>query len=287
MSDKTKVKDKMNKKVKKEPPLRRLIVKFGTDNLCGLSGNLDQSIFDDFARQVAELQRRGIEVIIVSSGAIKAGRERIKEMLNLGTEIARLDKKEVAGIGARHLLNKWGGAFENYGKEVGQVWITYGNWANEGERKSIQSSIFDYIKAGVIPILNENDVVSDREIKLMDKKISENDRLTEMIAEKAGADAVLFLTDEGGIYEEDPKINPRARLYEEVSSRVKPENIGISEDISEGGSGGMRAKLKEGSRCAKKGMVVAIAGGERDVILKFARGELVGTKIGTVTKIKG
>ncbi|TSC53412.1 MAG: glutamate 5-kinase [Parcubacteria group bacterium LiPW_39] len=264
--------------------IRRLVVKFGTANLCS-NGQLNQDIFNDFAKQIAELQNQGIEVVVVSSGAIKAGRESMENLVGANT-IHHLDKKDLAGIGARHLLNRWGNAFENYGEEVGQVWVTFGNWANEGEKNSIQSSIFDYLKSGVVPVLNENDVVSDREIKLMDKRISENDRLAKMVASLVGADAVLFLTEEGGIYEEDPKINSQARLYEEVSTQAKPELIGISSGTSGSGTGGMMAKWKEASRCAKKGMLVAIAGNEENVILKFAQGKTVGTRIGTMTKLK-
>lgn len=263
--------------------VRRLVVKFGTANLLNQFGQFGQAIFDDFARQIVELQNQGTEVIIVSSGAIKAGRE---SMESLEASTMHLDKKDLAGIGARHLMNSWGKSFENYGKEVGQVWVTFGNWANEGERNSIQSSIFDYLQGGVVPVLNENDVISDREIKLMDKMISENDRLAKMIASLVGADAVLFLTEAGGIYEEDPRKNPQARLYEEIDAWEKSELIGISRGTSRTGAGGMTAKWKEASRCAKKGMLVAIAGNEKDVILRFVRGESVGTKIGTVTKFK-
>lgn len=276
----------MNKKNKKNFFLRRLVVKFGTKNLCGLSGNLNQSIFNDFARQIMELQKQGLEIIIVSSGAIKAGRERIKEILNSAIKTDCFDKKELAGIGSRHLMNKWGKAFGKLRKEVAQVWVTFGNWSHQGERRSIQSSIFDYLRNGVIPIINENDVVSDREIRLMDKKISENDRLASMIATKIKADAILFLTDEGGIYEKDPKINPQARLYEEITIKTKLKDIHLSKNISEGGTGGMKLKLKEALHCAKKGMLVAIAGNEKDVILKFARGEPVGTRIRKGTQFK-
>lgn len=279
--------EQMEERVKRSLSIRRLIVKFGTANLCNSSGQLDQGIFNDFAGQIDELQNKGIEVVIVSSGAIKAGQERIKELGELGIDVVHLGKKEIAGLGARHLLNKWGEAFEFYRKEVGQVWVTYGNWANEGERESIRTSIFNYLKAKVPPVVNESDVVSDREIRLMDKKISENDRLAKMIALLINADAILFLTDEGGIYEEDPKRNPQARLYEEVSMRAKPETIGISDSTSKGGTGGMIAKWREASRCAKRGMQVAIAGNEKGVILNFAKGESVGTRIGTITKLKG
>lgn len=261
---------------KKELSTRRLIVKFGTTNLCNQSGQLDQNVFNDFAGQVVELLGRGIEVVIVSSGSIKAGRERVK---SLRLRNKHLNKKELAGIGARHLMNRWGDAFEVYKKEVSQVWVTYGNWSKKGEKESIKSSILNSLKAKVIPVINELDVVSDWEIKLMDKGISENDRLARMIAFLVEADAVLFLTDEGGIYDEDPQINPRANLYKEISTRVNPELVGFSDNTSKDGTSGMKAKFKEAAQCAKKGIRVAIAGREKGVILKFARDEDVGTKI--------
>ena len=266
----------MNREVKKGPLLRRLIVKFGTTNLCNENGQLDQGIFDDFAQQVVKLQSKGIEVVIVSSGGIKAGRERAK---SLGLKNSHLDKKELAGIGARHLLNRWGNAFEIYEKEVSQVWVTYANWSNKGEKESIKSSILNFLNAKVVTIVNELDVVSDLEIKSMEEGISENDRLAKMIAFLVDADAVLFLTDEGGIYEQDPQINPRAKLHKEISAWTKPELIGFSSNTSKYGTSGMRAKFEEAAQCAKKGMRVTIAGREKNVILKFARGEHIGTKI--------
>jgi glutamate 5-kinase len=274
----------MNKKPEEGMSVHRLIVKVGTANLCDQSGKLAQSIFNDFARQITELIERGASVVVVSSGAIKSGRERMED---LGLDTACLHKKDLAGIGARHLLNKWGKAFENCKKEVGQVWVTFANWSNNGEKKSIQSSIYAYLKSGaVIPIVNELDVVSDREIKLMEKGFSENDRLAKMIAFLIGADAILFLTNEGGVYNENPVGNQRAKLYEEIDVREKPESIGISGGSSAVGTGGMMAKWVEAAQCANKGMLVAIAGNEEDVILRFVRGDKVGTKIGKKTKLR-
>ena len=274
----------MNRKPNEGISVHRLIVKVGTANLCDQSGQLVQSIFDDFARQITELVKRGVSVVIVSSGAIKSGRERMED---LGLDTACLHKKDLAGIGARHLMDRWGKAFENYKKEVGQVWVTFANWTNNGEKKSIQSSIYAYLKSeAVIPIVNELDVVSDREIKLMEKGFSENDRLAKMVAFLIGADAILFLTNEGGVYNEDPSGNRAAKLYEEIDAREKPELIGISGGSSAVGTGGMMAKWVEAAQCANKGMLVAIAGNEKDVILRFVRGEPVGTKIGRNTKLR-
>ena len=266
-------------------PIRRLVVKFGTTNLCDKSsGLLSDDIIRGFVRQIVEARDSGIEVLVVSSGAIKAGREALKNVA--GIKKRHFGKKELAGIGSRHLLDMWGRAFSYFYSEVAQVWVTYGNWESVGERKSIKSSILNCAKKKIIPVINENDVVSSEEIELMDSRISENDRLARMVAFLTNADAVLFLTEEGGIYNGDPKINSDAKMYEEISVFARPEEIGISNGVSEGGTGGMAAKLKEASLCAKKGMRVAIAGNEREVIIRFVKGESVGTKIGAENRLK-
>ena len=269
-------------KVKKSIPIeskerilpRRLVVKCGTENLCTQDDKkLNQKIFDDYARQVVELQKQGVDVVIISSGAIKAGRE---ELEDLGLETKGFDKQVLASVGQALLMKRWEEAFRKFGKTPGQLLVTFTNWSNERERGEVIQCIFDLWKIGQIPIVNENDPVSDKEIKLMEKRISENDQLAKMTALKIGADAILFLTDEGGIYTADPKIDPKAQLYEEVSAR----------DIPTGLAGGMMTKLKEALRCTKRKLRVAIAGYEENVILKFAKGESVGTKIGRVTRLK-
>ncbi len=266
---------------------RRLVVKCGTENLCTKENGkrLDQKIFDDYARQIVELQRQGVEIVVISSGAIKAGREKLRD-LNLDTE--DIDKQVLAAVGQSFLMGKWNKAFEKFGKATGQLLLTFTNWSNEGERNNIIQNIFGLLKIGQIPVVNENDPVSDKEIKLMERRISENDQLAKMTALKIGADAILFLTDEGGIYTADPKVDPNAQLYEEINVKDKLEDLTGSneETFSENGLGGMMAKMKEASRCAKSKLRVGIAGYEENVILKFARGESVGTKIGKVTRLK-
>ena len=107
-----------------------------------------------------------------------------------------------------------------------------------------------------------------------------------MIAFLIRADAILFLTDSGGIYDGDPEKDSAARMYKEISAMARPKSIGVSQGTSGHGTGGMLAKCKEASACARKGMQVAIAGNEKDVILRFVSGEPVGTKIGIATKLK-
>ena len=258
-------------------PQRIMVVKCGTKNL------LDPLAFTDYANQIVEIWNgMDIGVVVVSSGAIYQGWNRMNE---LGENSPFLEQEELAGIGSRHLLNAWGDAFElEDKKEVGQVWVTDTNLNDEREGKSIKKRILNYLKAGVIPIINENDVVSNKEIEWMEQGISENDRLARKIAELIGADEILFLTDVGGVYEDNPNLNHQARMYKELTPADASSISTTQSDIL--GKGGMKAKLEEAVQCFNAGMRVAIAGNEKDAILKFARRESVGTAIGTTTKFK-
>jgi glutamate 5-kinase len=263
--------------------LKRLIVKFGTQNLMNGSGSLDQSIFDDYALQIYQLVNHGIEVVLVCSGAIQAGREAAH---SVHLEPKRLHKKELAALGSARIMSHWQEAFDKTPCSIvtAQIPVTYANWENEQERQSIKSSIIAFGACGIVPIVNENDVVSQREIVLMEQGISENDRLARMIAILIKANAALFLTEFNGIYRGDPRVRPSAPHYAEIRAVATPDELGITKGLSPRGNGGMAPKLVETSICAtKRGMRVAIAGNQEDVILKFARGEQVGTLIGQKT----
>lgn len=262
----------------KKTGIKKLIVKFGTENLCGKKGRLDQAVLASYARQIVQAEALGFRTVIVSSGGIKAGREHLAK---LGIDDAAFQKKELAGIGARHLLNRWGEAFSSFGKEVGQVWVTFANWQDAAERKSIKTSIERYLELGIVPIVNENDVISDTEIRLMEKGISENDRLARMVAELIDGDTVLFLTNVQGVFNYDPTRNVDAVCFLEIDANAWSKRAAAVEGTSGNGTGGMGKKIQEACRCAEKGMRTCIAGTRRNVIYDFLKGLPVGTLIGT------
>lgn len=257
----------------------RLVVKLGTESLSScMEGKkeLNQNLFDDFARQIMEARKLGVDVAIVSSGAIRAGEERIKV---LGLEPGPLERKHIAGIGARHLMSKWGKAFECYGWDVAQIWVTYASLSHNGEQKSIRESILRYLKHGaIIPVVNENDVLSDEEIRWMEQGISENDNLAQKIAFLITADAVLFITTEKGVYKDNPKNDPNAEIYTEIDCNQVPSFSGSSV-TSDGGAGGMGAKIKAALECARAGKRVSIVGCEENMITRFVKDLPIGTKI--------
>jgi len=267
----------------KSPKL--LVVKFGTKNLFNGLRPLDSDIFCDYAKQIHELMGLGTKVIIVSSGAIKAGRD---IAITNGIVVDRLHKKELAGFGMVELMRLWKEAFSKIpsGRLVAQILVTYANWESEGERGSIRSSILSLAASGIIPVINENDIISQREIRLMEKGISENDRLARMIALLIKADAVLFLTDVNGIFTGSPKQGSAVLRYAEVKAGATAKELGISAETSDS-NGGMIAKINEASQCfIEGGMRVAIAGNQENVIRRFAAGEPIGTLVGDETRLE-
>ena len=268
----------------------KLVLKFGTEALLGKSGKakrkLDQKIFDNVARQVAFLRReQRADVVIVSSGAIKAGKEMMARS-GINPNNTTLDKGQIAAVGMPYLLTRWRLAFWSSKMLTAPFWVTYSNWLFEPERRSICSGILCCSHQGIIPIVNENDVVSANEIELMEKGISENDQLALMVASLIDADAVLFLTDVGGVYETDPRIKSSARMYEEIDAGTAQALYDSFSGASSNGSGGIKAKLSSALRCFNDGRRVAIAGLDDNVIVDFAKGKPVGTMIGPSAKFK-
>lgn len=261
----------------------RVVLKFGTENLFGNSALLTQSVFSEYVSQIIPLLRERKEVIIVSSGAIAAGAQRVAA---LGREQDEFTKKELASIGTRHLLALWGRSLSPYGVDIAPVLVTYANWEDPRELASIRRNISGCAQKGMVPLVNENDVVSDEEVRLMERGISENDRLARMVAELASADAVLFLTNVSHVFEVDPRVDPKARRFAEVDhTRILEHEICNGTSVSKNGRGGIASKVREAVLCkrALPSAHVAIAGNEKDIISRFVRGEHVGTRIGTRT----
>jgi len=250
--------------------INHLLLKCGTDVLVGASGQLDQSRFNNIARQCVELWT---SVTIVSSAGSKAGEE---SMHGQEPPLASFfTRKEYAAVGARHLLKRWGDAFAfaHYQREIAQIWVTPTNLVDLYERDRISTAIRFCHRSGVVPILNENDIVSESWFGM------DNDVLAVSIAELTHPDAVLFLTRVGGVYEEDPAQNPHARRYYEINTDAARSIAADASTRSPYGNGGMRQKLLQAVRCVEMGMRVAIAGSENDNIRRFAAGESVGTVI--------
>lgn len=254
---------------------KKIIIKFGTESLVSKK-RLNQSAFDDIARQVSQLIKEGWQVNIVTSGSVQAGREVVG---SLSINESRLHKKDLAGIGTVKLTSMWSKAFARYNIAIAQIWVTHANLQHFCERESISQSLENFQQNGIVSIINANDVISSREIELMDRGISENDQLTRLIAEITNPDAILFITSVGGVYESDPRKNKNARMFKELNIN-NYSFLCQQEGKSEQGSGGMNQKIIEAAKCCKEDRQVVIADWQDNSICRFAKRELVGTRLG-------
>lgn len=263
-----------------------IVVKLGTKYLLGRFAKrdhqLDPFVFSDVARQIMQTrQEQETGVIIVSSGAVAAGWRSVWQREH---SFPSAEERGFASIGTRHLLNHWGDAFALYGKDIAQIWVTRANLQNDEELRGIRATITLALEAEAIPILNENDAAAALRWS-PEHTIGNNDRLARHVAHLVGAKAVLFLTDVSGVYKNDPSHNQAARMYAEVSSlAVMHGPHAFTTGLL--GRGDMQTKLEEALYCFQIGMRAAIAGAENDVIVRFARGERVGTMIGNQTRLK-
>lgn len=253
-----------------------LVIKVGTDILN------NPLAFSVIARQIAELKKEGFGVIVVSSGGVNAGSFRITV---LGGNPEHYPKRLRAGIGARHLLNEWGEALSLSGYDVAQCYITYGNLRLKGEKENIRANLrrlaFDPI---VVPLVNENDIVSGVEIDKMNARKKrqnvdqgDNDRLGRVTACLVDAAGIAFVTVKGGVYTANPDTDPSAKLIKRIDAKRRYRSGKKHAGTSQNGTGGMPSKQNQACICARKGMRAGIIG--FNDISPFFRGEEVGTLV--------
>lgn len=262
------------KKPKTELPYRRLVLKFGTSLLTGGGGCLDEGVVSNLVNQVAQLHRKGTELVIVSSGAIASGRYK----LGLTKKVKGIPYKQVlSSVGQSRLMHVYEQLFDRHKITIAQALLTKSDLSDRSGYLNARNTLLALIELGVICIVNENDVVAVDEIKEL--KFGDNDNLSAMVANLIDADLLLILSDIAGLYTADPYRNPDARLIpvvEDVNSEI--ESL-VMDTHSQVGTGGMITKLQAARLATSSGITVIIASGrEKDVILRVAGGEAVGTR---------
>lgn len=248
----------------------KLVVKAGTTTLTGGASDLDPTRMEDLARQIAQLKRHGTAVVLVSSGAVAAGRSR----LALSPDLRDVPTRQVlASVGQSVLMHVYEELFRPYGITVAQTLLTRRDLADRQGYLNTRNTLLALLDLGVLPIVNENDVTAVDEIRLGD-----NDTLSAMVANLLDADLLVLLTDIGGLYTADPRLHPDARLIDDVydvDSRLE-RAAGISR--SRHGTGGMRTKLQAARGAMRWGTTMVICGGDvPDALLRVANGEKIGT----------
>lgn len=262
---------------------QRIIVKLGTSTLTGGSRSLSLPRMVDLARQMSILHSQGVEVALVSSGAIAAGRERLSYP-QLPKDIPA--KQMLAAVGQPRLMAVWEQLFGLYGVPVGQVLFTRADLADRRRYLNARNTFETLLKQGVVPIVNENDTVATEEIRFGD-----NDNLSAQVANLVEADLLVLLTDQEGLYTADPRANPAAELIHEVGPGPFSEALWLSAggSVTGLGTGGMTTKLQAADLARRSGAVVVIASGaEPDVLTRLAGGEAIGTRLApSANKLEG
>jgi glutamate 5-kinase len=270
-----------NKKTLKSPGLvyQRIVVKLGTRLLTGGSNHLNQEVMSSLARQVASLHEQGGEIVIVSSGAIAAGRHK----LGINEAIKGIPYKQVlASVGQSRLMNTYEQMFGQYNITVAQALLTKADISDRAGYLNARNTLLALMELGVICIVNENDVISIDEIK--EAKFGDNDNLSALVANLVDADMLMILTDIGGLYTADPSCDSEARLVPLVTKiDASIKHMGAS-TASNAGTGGMITKIEAAQVATASGVHVVIADGkEPDIILKLASGEPIGTHFPSAT----
>lgn len=251
--------------------VKRLVIKIGSSSLTyGERNKLDIDRIDKLAREISDIMNSGIDVLLVSSGAVAAGASRMNmSVANAETCI----KQALASIGQSNLIELYHKCFADYGYNVGQLLLTKLVIENEKMKQSTTACLNQMLKMGVVPIINENDVISTDEIKLGD-----NDNLSSIVARLVKADLLIILSDIDGLYDKDPNAFSDAKKIDEVRD-ISALGIDFANaSKSSVGTGGIATKVKACENATNAGIDCVIANaGNVHAVKQILNGELVGT----------
>ncbi len=249
---------------------KRVVIKLGTSVLSARSDRLNRPRMVEFVRQIAALYDAGHEPVLVTSGAVLAGWEQLEfppRRRNLP------DKQLLAAVGQGRLMHLYAQLADLFGMNVAQTLLTRDDLRDRRRYLNARNTLLACIERKVLPVVNENDVVAIDEIR-----VGDNDNLSALVANLVEADLLLICTDIAGLYSADPRVDPNARLIEEVQSIDDSVWASAGAAGSHRGTGGMVTKLQAAELATSAGTDVIIAAGDApNVILRATAGEAVGT----------
>ncbi len=247
----------------------RWVVKIGSALLTNDGQGLDQNAIAGWVDQLVELTRRGVEVILVSSGSVAEGMTRLG-WSERPREIYRL--QAAAAVGQMGLVQAYEANFRRHGMHTAQVLLTHDDLSNRKRYLNARSTLRTLIEMGVVAVINENDTVVTSEIRFGD-----NDTLGALVANAVEADALILLTDQNGLYTADPRSNPDAELISEAMAGEERLEA-MAGGGGKLGRGGMATKVRAAKLAARSGAVTVIASGrEPEVLLKLHSAQQIGT----------
>jgi glutamate 5-kinase len=254
---------------------RRIVAKFGTNLLTAGTERLDLEVMSALVGQVARLHKAGAEVILVTSGAIAAGRHQLDRAESQRNGLSR---QALAAVGQSHLMQCYDELFSWHGITVAQALLSRRDLSDRVSYLNARNTLLALLELRAVPIVNENDVVAVEEIE--GTRIGDNDNLSALVANLVDADLLAMLTDTGGLYTADPRLDGEAKLIarvDRIDGEIERLAAGPSHPESRG-TGGMATKIEAARLATAGGTTVVIVGGdERDVLPRLARGEELGT----------
>jgi len=249
---------------------RRIVVKLGTRLVAGPDHGVNTELLDDLGRQASRLLARDSELIIVTSGAVHLGTRVLKRPT---VREALSHRQAAAAIGQPELIRHYSQAFLAHGTVVAQVLLTMGDIADRERYLNVRSTFDALLKHGIVPIVNENDCVSEPSVSF-----GENDRLAAVIAAKVKADLLVFLLDQPGFYSANPAEDPDAELVRTVGPTDTSLVKGAAGEGGPESTGGMAMKFIAARTAVEMGIPVIMADGrEPQVLLRLLEGEQLGT----------
>ncbi|WP_457674532.1 glutamate 5-kinase [Thiolapillus sp.] len=252
------------------PETRRWVVKIGSALLTAEGAGLDRQALGGWVDQMADWLQPGHELVLVSSGAVAEGMCRMGWSRRPDT---LHELQAAAAIGQMGLVQAWESCFQRRGRHTAQVLVTHDDLSDRKRYLNARSTLQTLLSLGVVPVVNENDVVANDELRFGD-----NDTLAALVANLVEADLLILLTDQDGLFDADPRGNPDARLIEHA--RVDDVALDRYAGASKGalGSGGMHTKLRAARLAARSGTATIIASGKRpDALREIAAGRELGT----------
>lgn len=251
---------------------RRLVVKVGSSLVTNAGQGLDHEALALWAGQVAQLKQAGKEVVLVSSGAVAEGMQRLgwKRRPHALHEL-----QAAAAVGQMGLVEAYESCFRRHSLHSAQVLLTHEDLSDRKRYLNARSTLRTLLDLNVIPVINENDTVATDEIRFGD-----NDTLAALVTNLVEADVLVILTDQPGLYTRDPRRHKDAEFVHEGTAgdpALEKMAGGVGSHI---GSGGMLTKILAAKRAARSGAATIIASGrEPDVLVRLVRGETIGTQL--------
>jgi glutamate 5-kinase len=253
-----------------KPRYKKIVVKIGSTLITDGGKGIDRKMIAAWAEQMATLRMQGVDVVLVSSGSIAEGITR----LGLKTRPSNISELQAtAAVGQMGLVQAYEVGFQQHGLHSAQILLTHADLSNRKRYLNARTTLRTLLAYGTVPVVNENDSVSNEEIRFGD-----NDTLGALVANLIEADLLIILTDQEGLFDSHPGENPDAKLIEKAAANDSQLMSYAGPSSGHLGSGGMQTKVSAAQLAARSGTHTVIASGKRkNVIIDLAQGEAIGS----------